>query len=112
MSGIPEISCEYSPTYKRILVADIIGGIRPIGVNVTIYSEETDFTTALETHPVSSSRVKIKRIVECELVINPMELKSIHKWFGDKIKEYENTFGHIRSPEEVASTQKRKDKDV
>ena len=29
-----------------------------------------------------------------------------------RIKEYENVFGHIRSPEEVESSQKRKDKDV
>ena len=109
MSGIPEISCEYSPTYKRIVVADIIGGIRPIGIDITIYSEQSDFVAALETHPVSSSRVKIKRIIECELVINPMELKSIHQWLGQKINEFEKLFGPIRSPEEVQSKQKRKD---
>jgi len=112
MSGIPEIACEYSPSYKRIVVADIIGGIRPIGVSMTVYSEDSDFTAALETHPVSPTRVKIKRIVEVELVINPMELKSIHKWLGEKIKEYEDTFGTIRSPEEIASRQKRKGKDT
>ncbi len=112
MSGIPEISCEYSPTYKRIVVADIIGGIRPSGVSMTVYSEDSDFTAALETHPVSPTRVKIKRIVEAELVIDPMELKSIHKWLADKIKEYENTFGQIRSPEEIDSKQKRKDGNV
>lgn len=112
MSGIPEISCEYSPTYKRIVVGDIIGGIRPIGVMMSVYSEESDFTGSLETHPVSPGRVKVKRIVECELVINPMEMKSIHKWLGDKIKEYEKTFGQIKSPEEIESNLGRKDKDI
>lgn len=112
MSGIPEITCEYSPTYKKIIVADVLGGIRPIGVSMTVYSEDSDFTAALETHPISPGRVKIKRIVECELVINPMELKSIYAWLGDKIKEYEDTFGPIRSPEEITSRQKRKDKDA
>lgn len=111
MSGIPEISCEHSQTYKRIVVADIIGGIRPMGVSVTIYSEESDFTAALETHPVSSARVKIKRVIECELIINPMEMKSIHKWLGTKIEEYEDMFGTIRSPEEVESSRKREKKD-
>ena len=106
--GIPEISCKYSDTYKKIVVADVIGGIRPIGVSMTVYSEDSDFTAALETQPVSGGRVKIKRIVEAELVINPLELKSIHAWLGDKIKEYEDAFGPIRSPEEIASRQKRK----
>ena len=112
MSGIPEITCEYSSTYKKIVVADILGGIRPIGVSMTVYSEDSDFKAALETHPISPTRVKLKRIVEVELVINPLELKSIYAWMGEKIKEYEDTFGPIRSPEEIASKQKRKGKDV
>lgn len=112
MSGIPEITSEYSPTFKQILVADIIGGVRPLGVSITVYSEESDFTAVLETHPISTGRVKIKRIIECELIVNPMEMKSIHDWLGIKIKQYEKTFGRIRSPEEIESSQKRKDTDV
>ncbi len=42
MSNMPEIESEYSPTYKRIPVAGIFGGIRPFGVEVVLYSESMD----------------------------------------------------------------------
>jgi hypothetical protein len=49
----------------------------------------------------------IKRTVEVELLIDPMELKSVHRWLGEKIQEYENVFGHIPTPEEVESRASR-----
>lgn len=107
MSGLPEISSEYSSTYKRISVAGIFGGIRANGVDAIIFSEQQDVKKVLETEPLSANRITLKRIVEAELVIDPMQLKSIHKWLGDKIKEYESVFGVIPSPEEVDSRLRR-----
>lgn len=108
MSGMPEIYSEYSEKFQRIHVADILGSIIPGGVDVTIYSEYSDVKQALSTHPVSPTRIKIKRVVECELIIDPMTMKNIHKWLGEKIKAYEEAFGSIPSPEEVQSKMKRK----
>jgi hypothetical protein len=80
---------EYSEQYRRIYVADVFGGVSPGGLEVVLYSENRDIQKALETHPVSAARTSIKRIVECKLIIYPMQMKSIHKWLEVKIKEYE-----------------------
>jgi len=84
-----------------------LGGIRPSGVEAVIYSEINDIQKVLETQPLSANRVVVKRIIECELVIDPMQMKSIHKWLTTKIKDYEELIGPIPSPEEVQSRQKR-----
>lgn len=111
MTGIPKIYSEYSDKFKRIYVADVLGTIMPGGLEVTVYSEESDVKEALETQPISSNQIKVKRIIECDLIINPMEMKSIHKWLGTKIEAYEKAFGPIPSPEEVQSRLKRKKDD-
>lgn len=108
MSGIPEIESEYSPSYKRINVAGILGGIVPGGVDALLYSEERRADRALETQPPSGNRITIKRTIECGLLIDPMQMKSIHQWLGVKIQEYESVFGHIPSPEEAESRARRR----
>jgi hypothetical protein len=107
MSGIPEIYSKYSDQYRRIYVADIFGGIVPAGVEATVYSEERDIEKAIESVPINATRTRIKRTIECELLIDPMQMKSIHNWLGQKIKDYEQAFGTIPSPEEVESRRKR-----
>ena len=62
MSGIPEIYAEYSDKFHRIYVADVLGTIIPGGLEVTVYSEQSDVKQALETQPVSATRIKIKRV--------------------------------------------------
>jgi len=107
VSGLPEIKSEYSPNFKRINVNGIFGGVRPNGVEAIIYSEQNDIEKVLETQPLSANRTIIKRIIECELLIDPMQMKSIHKWLTEKIKDYEELIGPIPSPEEVQSRAKR-----
>lgn len=104
---MPEIESEYSSGYKRIAVAGIFGGTRPFGVEAVLYSERMDVKKTLETQPLEPNRITIKRIIECELHIDPMQMKSMHKWLDAKIKEYEKMFGPIPSPEEVASRTRR-----
>ena len=111
MVGMPKIYSEYSDKFKRIYVADVLGMIMPGGLEVTVYSEQGDVKEALETQPVSANQIKVKRIIECDLIINPMEMKNIHKWLGGKIKAYEEAFGQIPSPEEVQSRLKQRKPD-
>jgi hypothetical protein len=49
----------------------------------------------------------LKRVVECELIFDPMQMKTFHKSLGTKIEEYENVFGRIPSPEELQSRTRR-----
>ena len=103
MSGVPVIEPEESPNHRRILVAGVFGGPRPGGVHALIYSEQMNAVNALTAPQPEPQRIVLKRIIECELLLDPVQLKSIHMWLGEKIKEYETLYGPIPSPEEIAS---------
>lgn len=107
MSGIPEIESQYSPSYKRVILAGMFGGLYPGGLEAIVYSEERIADKALSTQPVSPNRMRLKRTIELELLIDPFEMKAVHGWIGQKIKEYEALFGRIVSPEELESRGKR-----
>ena len=111
-AGLPEFRGEYSPTFKRIIVGGVFGGIVPGGLEASFYTEEKRIEKALETEPPSSNRMTFKRVVEAELIIDPELMRSIHKWLEAKIKDYEAVFGPIRSPEEVESRGRRKGEGV
>lgn len=103
MSGMPVIESIESSDYKRIFVAGVLGSARPGGVNAIVYSERTDPVDSLKAMQPQPQRIVLRRTVECELMLDPQQLKSLHIWLGSKIKEYERLFGRIPSPEEVAS---------
>ena len=110
MNGIPEIESEESSEYRRILVSGVFGGVKPGGVNALVYSERTDAVKALKTHQPEPQRIVLRRTIECELLLDPLQLKSLHLWLGVKIKEYEALYGRIPSPEEIASRAKQQPK--
>ncbi len=47
-------------------------------------------------------------MLEIALVVDPMQMKSIHKWLENNIKEYERLFGTIPPREEVESSTRRR----
>ena len=49
----------------------------------------------------------IRRTVETTLIIDPMQMKSIHQWLEANIREYERLFGTIPSPEEIDNKTRR-----
>jgi hypothetical protein len=106
-----EIEAEYSPLYRRINVAGIFGGIVAGGLEAVIYSEERRIDKILKTQPISTKEVFIKRTAEADLIIDPMQMKSIHQWLGEKIEEYERVFGKIVTSEQLderLTTKKKK----
>jgi hypothetical protein len=107
MSDIPEIQSEYSTNYRRINATGIFGGITPSGLEAIVYSEERRADRVLQSPNLSPNRIYIKRTVECELLIDPMQMKSMYRWLEEKIREYERIFGPIPSPEEVSSRTRR-----
>jgi len=109
MSVIPDIESKRSESYRIINVAGIFGGIRPSGVEAVIYSETQDITKVLRTQPLDPTKIIVSRIAECELVIDPVQLKSIQLWINQKVADYEKVFGKIPSPEEIESRRGRND---
>lgn len=98
---MPEIQSEYSSDFKRIHVADIYGHVNSGGLEATIFSEQSIIDEVIKTIPISRERVKIKRIVECDLFIDPMKMVSIYEWLGKRIDEFEKLFGKITTQKEL-----------
>jgi hypothetical protein len=101
MSELPDIKAEYSENYRRINVAGIFGGIIAGGVEAIVYSEERRAEGVLASQPVSPDKITIKRTVEVQLIIDPIQMKSMHQWLEQQIMKYEKIFGHIPSLEEI-----------
>ncbi|TLX66524.1 MAG: hypothetical protein E6L03_09160 [Thaumarchaeota archaeon] len=97
----------YSEQYRTVNVAGIFGGIIPGGAEAIIYSEERRIDKAIAAAIPATSRMYVKRTVEFNMIINPSQMKAIHKWLGDRISQYEQVFGNIPSPEEVDSRTRR-----
>lgn len=106
MSGVPEIKGGTSGSYRRIHVGGVVGGIVPAGLEAIFFSESKIIDKVLQTQPLAVHRMEIQRVAEIELLIDPMQMRSVHQWLGEKIKEYEKLFGTIPSPEEVESRSK------
>jgi len=107
--SLPEIQGEYSQDFRRIIASGMFGRIIPSGLEAIVYSTHSIVDKVLSTEPLSPNRAAIKRVIECELLIDPMQMKSVHMWIGKKIAEYEKIFGTIPSPEEVDSRARRKE---
>jgi len=106
MSGI-DIETGYSTNYRRINVTGLFGSIQPFGLEAQVYSQEPIVDKVLASEPIRPDKTSLKRTIECSLIIDPMQMKSIANWLNSKIKEYENVFGRIPSPEEVESRMRR-----
>ncbi|HKU48532.1 MAG TPA: hypothetical protein VJP79_01155 [Nitrososphaera sp.] len=106
MTGI-DIETGYSPNYRRINSSGMYGSVQPFGLEAIVYSQEPVVDKVLGSDPIRPDKASIKRVVECALIIDPMQMKSIHTWLDQKIKQYEQLFGRIPSPEEVENRTKR-----
>ena len=98
---MPEIKSDTSDSHRRILVAGVFGGARSYGLEVTVYSERGDYERVLESQPLNPARHILRRTIETTLVLDPMQMKSVHEWLGKSMAEYERMFGKIPSPDEV-----------
>ena len=96
-----KIESQRSINYKRIIVSGLFGNISPLGIEAVIYSQERLPEPVLETEPLSFDNVTLRRTAECELIIDPLEMKAIYDWLGKKIIEYEKIFGKMPSGEEL-----------
>ena len=103
MSNLPEFEGETSPNFKKIIVEGVIGSVDSIGLNILIYSDQRIVEESLESEPIAFHKIKHKRVAECELIMSPIQLKSIYTWMGEKLEEYEAIFGKVPTPEELQS---------
>ena len=75
-------------------------GHRPGYFEIVVYTEEMIADDALSSLKPEPKKIKVKRVLQCRLIIDPIQAKSIAKWLNEHIKQYEKSFGEIKLPSE------------
>lgn len=86
--------------YRTIFVSGVYGGHRPGFFEAIVYTDEMDPEEALSSLEVAPV-VNIRRIIQCRLILDPFQAKSLLEWLKRHIEEYEKKFGEIKVPREV-----------
>ena len=74
---------------------------------IILYSQYFDPVKPLETFDSSFAYPnRYNRILECRLLIDPINLKSIARWLTEKVNEYEEQYGNIPPVEGQQQTAK------
>lgn len=90
---------ERSPCYRTIVVSGVFGGHRPGFFEAIVYTDELMADRALESQPPDSSKVAVKRTIQCRLLMNPFQAKALLMWLKEHVEAYERKFGEIKLPE-------------
>ena len=74
----------------------------PVGMRfeVVLYSEQLEVAKALSSVQTIMPP-SVSRTLECRLIIDPFQAKSIAQWLTAQVNAFEKQFGHIPSTEEL-----------
>ncbi len=97
---IPKIIVEKHKDYRTIVVDGVFGGHKPGAFEIIVYTDELEPDEALAAVPTAKEKVKVKRTVQCRLVLSPVQAKSLEKWLSTQLQAYEKKFGKIPFPAE------------
>lgn len=103
-----EVEHETSSDFRRIVVERIFGNVDYGGLKAAVYSQIPVYHEMLSSNKPHKKR--IKRTVECELIMDPQTLIYTHEFLGEQIEKYKAMYGQILSPEEVRINRKKYDK--
>jgi len=70
---------ETSPQFRKIVVDSAIGYVDSIGLRLMLYSYNTVYNEILYSIPRALHKRRLKRTIECELIMSPQTLRDIHK---------------------------------
>jgi len=96
----PEIEVKEHPNFRTINVGGVYG--MPLGMHfeVIVYSEQFEVAGALSSAQMTMPP-RVNRTIECRLIIDPFQAKSIVQWLTTQVNAFEKQFGHIPSAEEL-----------
>ena len=104
-----EIEVVKDVNYRTIVVNGLFGGHRPGYIEAVVYTEGTDASEALASPKPDSSKIRVRRTLQCRLVIDPIEAKRIATWLTRHISSYESAFGKIVLPEEIEEKEQKQE---
>ena len=97
----PKIIVERSEGYRTIIESGVYGGHRPGFFEWVVYTDEMIADESLSTMPPDPGKITIKRVLQCTLVLTPIEAKNLANWLSTHIAEYEKQFGKIPTPQDL-----------
>lgn len=96
----PQVKVQEHPNFRTITVGGLYGLLNGAHYEIYLYSQYFDPGKPLETFDSSFTYPnRYNRILECRLLIDPINAKSIARWLTEKVNEYEEQFGNIPSTE-------------
>lgn len=99
--GHPKVEVAKHENYRTIIVNGVLGGLRPGFFEAIVYTDEVVGDEALSTALSSPEKAYIKRTIQCRLVFDPFQAKSLAQWLTNNVKEYEKLFGKIPTSNEL-----------
>ncbi len=96
----PKVEVSEDPQYKSINVSGVFGGQRPGYFEAILFTDQLEAREALSSVNPILERAYIRRTLQCRLIIDPVTAKSILGWLENSIKQYEQVWGKIASPED------------
>jgi len=72
--------------------------------NISVSNQDI-YDGVLSSEPFDFDLKRVKRMAECQLIMNPAVVKYVHAFLGERLKEYEAYFGEIPT-NEVLETRK------
>ena len=97
----PKFEVAKHENYRTIIVNGVLGGLRPGFFEAIVYTDELVVDEALGTALSSPEKAYIKRTMQCRLVFDPFQAKSLAQWLTAHVNEYEKLFGKIPTPSEL-----------
>ena len=98
---IPEIEIKENPNFRTINVGGVFGGPLDTRFELTIFSQHYEASEGFASGQQTNDPRKLSRTLECRLIIDPFQAKSIAQWLTAQVNAFEKQFGHIPSAEEL-----------
>jgi hypothetical protein len=97
------------PNYRTIIANGALLSHQPSSFQMILYSEELKCDDMLVDATLNTEKLITKRITECRIFMDASTAKVIQGILNTNIANYEQKYGKIPSPTEVANKDKTND---
>lgn len=94
----PRVKVERHPNYRTIIVSGVYGGHRPGIFEAIVYTDEMEADEALASIPPDQAKLTVRRTLQCRLLLDPFQAKTLLQWLKHHVEAYEKQFGEIKTP--------------
>jgi len=101
MAGVIRVEFNKSKDFRQVYAIGATGGHTPYDFRIAFYNDTPkSFGEGRELQT-------IERTVETEVILSPSAAKELANWLLSHVRDYENMFGQINQPKEVAKPQRK-----